>query len=110
MAYHLGEFEQLLLFALLHLGDQAYGAAILNEIETRTGRGATAGAIYTALERMERKGFVSSRFGAPSPQRGGKPKKYYQLESAGAQALNRSYDALQQMADGAVPKLQSFEG
>ena len=88
-------------------GDEAYGAAVLKEIETRTGRGASAGAIYTALERMERKGFVSSRFGPATPQRGGKPKKFYAIEPAGSEALNRSYDALRQMADGVVAKLQS---
>ena len=104
---HLGEFEQLLLFALLRLGDDAYGVTVRQEIARRTGRDIAAGAIYTALERLEARGYVHSWMGEPTPQRGGKRKKYYQLLPEGAKALSRSYDNLQRMARGVVPKLET---
>ncbi len=101
----LGEFEQVLLFALLRLGDDAYGVTVRRDIEERTGRAVSSGAVYTAMERLEARGLVSSVVGEPTPQRGGKRKKYYRLEQRGAQALARSYDALRQMAKGLGPKL-----
>lgn len=104
---HLGEFEQLLLFALLRLGDDAYGVTVRQEIAHRTGRDIAAGAIYTALERLEARGYVHSWMGEPTPQRGGKRKKYYQLLPEGAKALSRSYENLQSMARGVVPKLET---
>jgi PadR family transcriptional regulator PadR len=107
MRDHLGEFEQLLLFAVLRLGDDAYGVAIRQAIEMRTGRTVSAGAVYTALERLEQQSLVSSRFGEPTPERGGKRKKYYRLETAGARALKRAHDALTSMARGLAPKLES---
>lgn len=105
MDTRLGEFEQLLLFALLRLGDDAHGVSLRREIETRTTRRVSAGAVYTAMERLEARGFVSSTVGEPTPQRGGKRKKLYRLEHAGARALRRSYETLQDMAKGIVPKL-----
>jgi DNA-binding PadR family transcriptional regulator len=108
MSDALGEFEQLILFALLRLGDNAYGVTIRQEIENRTGRNISSGAVYTALERMENRGYVSSTMGDPTPERGGRRKKYYRLETAGSRALSRSYDALQRMAKGMAPKLQSL--
>lgn len=105
MDTRLGEFEQLLLFALLRLGDDAYGVTLRRELETRTSRVVSAGAIYTAMERLEARGLVSSVIGEPTPQRGGKRKKYYRLEKAGARALARSYEALHEMARGVIPKL-----
>ena len=107
MGDSLGEFEQLILFALLRLGEDAYGVTIRQEIEKRTGRNVSSGAIYTALERMEARGYVTSRMGDPTPERGGRRKKYYTLEAAGSKALSRSYDALQRMAKGLAPKLGS---
>lgn len=97
---YLGEFEQLLLFALLRLGDDAYGVTIRQEIARRTGRDIAAGAIYTALERLEARGYVRSWMGEPTPERGGKRKKYYQMQAQGAKALSRSYENLQRMARG----------
>jgi PadR family transcriptional regulator, regulatory protein PadR len=105
MDTRLGEFEQLLLFALLRLGDDAYGVTLRREIETRTSRVVSAGAVYTAMERLETRGFVSSTIGEPTPRRGGKRKKYYRLEQVGARALTRSYDSLHKMASGVLPKL-----
>ena len=105
MAKSLGEFEQLILLALVRLGRKAYGVSMRKEIEARTGRVISAGAIYTALERMENRGFVSSRLGDATPQRRGRPKKFYRLEPAGAEALDRSYSAFAQMAKGMSAKL-----
>jgi PadR family transcriptional regulator PadR len=105
MDTRLGEFEQLLLFALLRVGEDAYGLTLRREIETRTSRVVSAGAVYTAMERLEARGFVSSVIGEPTPQRGGKRKKHYRLEQAGARALTRSYDSLHEMARGVLPKL-----
>jgi len=105
MDARLGEFEQLLLFALVRLGDDAYGVTLRQEIETRTNRVVSAGAVYTAMERLEARGFVSSAIGEPTPQRGGKRKKHYKLEKAGAKALARSYNSLSAMAHGVAPKL-----
>ncbi len=101
----LGDFEQLILMALVRLRENAYGVSMRKEIEERTGRSISAGAIYTALDRLESRGFVSSRLGDPTPQRRGRPRKFYQLELPGAEALHRSYSALSQMAKGIGPKL-----
>lgn len=108
MGHHLGEFEQLLLFAILRLRDGAYGVAIRREIEGRTGRGISVGAVYTTLHRLEERGFVSARVGEPTAERGGRRKKYYALESAGATALNRSYQNLRAMAKGLAPRLEQL--
>ena len=101
----LGDFEQLLLFAILRLGDNAYGVTIRQEIEQRGGRFVSAGAVYTALDRLEAKGLVSGRIGEATAARGGRRKKYYQLESAGAESLKQSYEEIQRMAAGLGGKL-----
>ena len=108
MTTRLGEFEQLLLFALVRLGDDAYGVTIRREIEARTGRSVSSGAIYTAMERLEARGYVSSTIGDPTPRRGGKRKKHYRIERTGAEALSRSYEALHEMAKGLRPKLTNL--
>lgn len=105
MTVHLGEFEQLLLFALLRLEDGAYGVTIRREVERRTNRSVAVGAVYTALQRLEDRGLVTSRVGEPTPERGGRRKRYYELEPAGARALAASYDNLREMAYGLAPKL-----
>jgi DNA-binding PadR family transcriptional regulator len=105
MNTRLGEFEQLLLFALVRLGDETHGVALRREIEARTNRTVSAGAVYTAMERLEARGFVSSAIGEPTPHRGGKRKKHYRLEKAGARALSHSYESLREMAKGVLPKL-----
>src|SRR5688500_12705065 len=101
---YLGEFEQLILFALLQLGDDAYGVAIRELIEERTGRTVSAGAIYTALGRLEERGLVRSRTEAPEG-RMGRPRKYYELRREGARALKESYSTIQSMSGGVIPKL-----
>jgi PadR family transcriptional regulator PadR len=102
---HLGEFEQLLMFALLELEAEAHGVSVRQSIEARTGRQVSPGAVYTALERLESRGFVTSRVGDTTPVRGGRRRKYYDLEPEGAEALKRSYDTLASMAQGLESKL-----
>ena len=100
MRRHLGELEQVLLLALAHLGDDAYGTSIAALVEARTGRVLSPGAIYTALDRLERRGFATSRWGDPTPERGGKRKRHYRLRPAGATALRETQEALARMARG----------
>jgi PadR family transcriptional regulator, regulatory protein PadR len=96
----LGEFEHLVLLAIVRLGTDAYGSTIRREIEERTGRSIAIGALYTALDRLERKGFVSSSLSDPTPQRGGRAKRYFRLRPVGAAALQRSREALTRMWSG----------
>ena len=100
MGKALGEFEQLILMALLHLGDNAYGVTIRGEIKERTGRTVAIGAVYTALARLLRNEYVSYRVGEPTSKRGGRRKKYYSIEPPGVEALKRSYGVLFRMASG----------
>lgn len=102
---YLGEFEQLILFSVLRLREDACGVAIRDAIEERTGRVVSSGAIYTTLGRLEERGLVSSSVG-PCPSGGpGRPRKRYALEPAGARLLLESYAAIQAMAGGLVPSL-----
>jgi PadR family transcriptional regulator, regulatory protein PadR len=104
-----GEFEQLILFALVRLGEDAYGVTIRLEIEERTGRTISSGALYTALDRLERRGFVSSRLGEPTPQRGGKRKRLYSLQPAGGRVVARIHDSVRQMTSGLSARLQTLK-
>jgi DNA-binding PadR family transcriptional regulator len=96
----LGEFEQAILLAIAHLGDDAYGVTVRREIEARTERTIAIGALYTALERLERKGYVSSSMSDPTPERGGRSRRYYTLRAAGAAALKQSRWLLDRMWHG----------
>jgi PadR family transcriptional regulator PadR len=107
---YLGEFEQLILFALLRLNDEAYGVSIRAEIEARTGRTVSSGAIYTALGRLENRGYVTSRVGEATSSRGGRRRKYYTLEQVGALALHDTYSTVREMARGLVPRLAGVAG
>jgi DNA-binding PadR family transcriptional regulator len=103
---YLGEFEQIVLFAILRLaGAEASGIAIHDEIEARTGRNVSPGAIYTTLGRLEARGLVTSEVLSPEPGRVGRPRKHYTLRPAGAQALRAAYNGLQALAGGALGKL-----
>jgi DNA-binding PadR family transcriptional regulator len=98
---HFGEFEQTLLYIVLHLqhaGEEANGPAIRQTIEARTGRVISPGAIYTALNRLESRGFVRSALGDPTPERGGKRKRVYRLRPAGETALRAAHAAMDRMA------------
>jgi PadR family transcriptional regulator, regulatory protein PadR len=106
MRRFLGEFEQLLLLALVQARDEAYGVEIRRAIEERTGRTVSPGACYTALDRLERRRLVSSRLGDPTAQRGGKRKRYYRLEPAGLALLRASQQTLARMARGVGPALE----
>lgn len=97
---NLGEFEQIVLLAILRLREDAYGVSIRSEISIRTGRDTARGALYTTLDRLEEKGFVKSRMGDPTPIRGGRAKRYYTVSASGVRAVARSQRALQRMLDG----------
>jgi PadR family transcriptional regulator, regulatory protein PadR len=104
---YLGEFEQLVLFAVLRL-EEASGIAIHDEIEARTGRDVSPGAIYTTLGRLEARGLVTSEVLAQEPGRVGRPRKHYTLQPAGARALRDAYAGLQSLAGGSLAKLGSI--
>jgi DNA-binding PadR family transcriptional regulator len=106
----LGEFEQLLLFALVRLEGEAHGAAIAEEIEARAGRLTSPGAVYTALDRLEAKGLVESWIGESSPERGGRRRKEYRLLPEGARELRSSFAELRRMAAGVLPRLDALAG
>lgn len=96
----LGEFEMCVLMALMRLGSKAYGVTIRQDIEDRTDRKVSPGAVYMTLERMRVKGFVSSRKGEPTAERGGRAKTYFRIEAPGQLALNRAHQNLGSMAAG----------
>lgn len=96
----LGEFEQMVLLAILRLEDAAYGMRIRQLIEERAQRVVTIGALYAALERLERKEYVRSRESAPEPIRGGRAKRIYTMTPAGTRALAHSQAMMRNMADG----------
>lgn len=83
----LGEFEQITLLAVARLREDAYGVAIRQEIEERSDRPVAIGSVYAALDRMERKGFISSNVGQPTPERGGRAKRFYEVGPPGLKAL-----------------------
>lgn len=95
-----GEFEQLVLLAVIRLGTDAYGTAIRREIEARTGRSVTVGALYTSLDRLEQKGFLRGRMGEPTPERGGRAKRFYAVRAAGRAELRRARAAFENMWAG----------
>ena len=96
----LGEFEQIVLLAVLRLGDEAYGVTILAEIAAKTGRNPAPGALYTTLHRMEDKGLVTFRDGSPTPERGGRAKRFVAVTREGRNALASAQSAFQSLLDG----------
>jgi DNA-binding PadR family transcriptional regulator len=99
----LGEFEQMVLLAIVHLRDDAYAIPIVDEIERRTGRSVARAAVYITLRRLEEKGFVSSWMGEPIAERGGKARRYVKLEAAGMKALREARSATEKMWRGLDP-------
>lgn len=97
---YLGEFEHIVLLGLLRLEDRAYGVTIRQEIEARTGREVSIGAIYATLDRLETKGFVTSKFGEPTPERGGRSKRFFRATPKGIAAVNRTHRAISKMTEG----------
>ena len=104
----LGDFEQLVLLGVARLEgeDAAYGAAIRQEIHSRSGRDVSINAVYTTLDRLENKGLLKSWVGDPTPQRGGRRRKFYALRPAGLAALRQAYRAFTAMADGLQSRLE----
>lgn len=99
-ADRLGEFEQLALLAVLHLGEEAYGGNILGLLESRAERSASLSAVYITLTRLQKKGLVSSWMGEPTEARGGKAKRFFRVEPQGVEALRWSRSRLLTMWDG----------
>ena len=97
---HPGEFEQIVLLALIRLGENAYGVPVRREIEKRTGRSLSVGALYRTLDRLEEKGFITSWFSDPVPERGGRSKRYFKVQPLGTKALLDSRNALAAMWEG----------
>src|SRR5262249_5218205 len=96
---NLGEFEQMVLLALVRLGPDAYGATIRREIEARTGRDLAISAVYVTLDRLETKGLVRSRVGEPTPERGGRRRRHFVLLPAGRRAITQACRAFNLMVD-----------
>ncbi len=96
----LGEFEHLVLLAIARLEPAGYGATVRHEVEERTGRPVSVGALYATLDRLTAKGYVAVRPGLAEPERGGRPKRFLSLEPAGADALDASRHMLDRMWDG----------
>jgi DNA-binding PadR family transcriptional regulator len=112
MAYNagtmnLGEFEHVVLLAILRLGDNAYAIPIREEIEERTGRTVARGALYTALERLESKRCLRSRMSDPLPERGGRSRRYFTVTPAGMAAIRTSRRSLLKMWQGLESRLES---
>jgi len=97
---YLGEFEHIVVLALLRLEDRAYGVTVRQEIEHRTGREVSIGAVYATLDRLERKGYVLSHPGDPTPERGGRSKRFFRITADGVEAVSRTHRALQSMTEG----------
>ena len=96
----LGSLEHIVLLAVARLGSNAYGMTVRQEILKRTGRDLSIGAVYATLERLERKGYVSSTVGEPTAARGGRAKRHFQVEAEGERALAASQDAIRRMTAG----------
>jgi len=102
---YLGNLELMVLLSLMRVGDNAYGVPISQEIEMRTGRDVALGSVYAALDRLERKGFVTSTLGDPTPERGGRAKRYYALRPRAVEALREGRRALVSLWRGIEGKL-----
>ncbi len=102
---YLGEFEQIVLLAVLRLGSNAYGVTIWEEIEKRSLRAVMIGAVYATLDRLEAKRYIVSRRGDPTPERGGRAKRLFKITAGGARALQQSRTILDRMWAGLDPIL-----
>ena len=104
---YLGEFEHIVLLALMRLGDEAYGVTVRTEIEKRTVREVSIGAVYATLDRLEAKDLVKSRVGEPTAARGGRAKRYFHITKRGLTAVNRTHQAVRNMRAG-LAAVRSF--
>lgn len=103
----LGDLEQLVMLALMRLRDDGYGAAVQREIAEQAGRDVTLGAVYTALGRLEEKGFVESWVGEPTQQRGGRRRRHYRVLPAGRQAIAEAWHAMRALSRGLQGQLDA---
>ena len=101
----LGEFEHMVLLAILHLGDGVYGVPIVDEIQRRTGRTVAPAAVYITLRRLEQKGLLTSWMSDSTPERGGKSRRCVKVTDAGLEILRESRKLLDSMWQGLDPKL-----
>jgi PadR family transcriptional regulator, regulatory protein PadR len=106
----LGAFEQAVLLAVLRLGRDAYGRAILKEVQARLAREVAAGAVHATLDRLERKGLVSSRLGSGTPVRDGRARRYYMVAAAGVRALNDARESFHNVWRGLTWPLKAVKG
>ena len=97
---YLGEFEHIVLLALLRLDKQAYGVTVRREIQGRISREVSIGAVYATLDRLQDKGYVSSYHGDPTPERGGRSKRFFRVTAKGMAAVSRTHHALERMTEG----------
>jgi PadR family transcriptional regulator PadR len=102
----LGEFEQMVLLAIVHLKGDVYGVPIVDEIERRTGRAVSPAAVYVTLRRLEQKGLLSSSMSDPTPERGGKARRCVKVTDAGLESLRASRQVLDRMWKGLDPRLR----
>ncbi len=96
----LGDFEQIVLLAILRVGENAYGVPIRAEISACTGRDPVPGALYTTLDRLEEKAMVTSRLGDPTPQRGGRAKRFFTVTASGVAAVTQAQRSYQRLLSG----------
>ena len=106
----LGEFEHLILLAVLRMGNEAYGVSIIDELENRTGREISQAATYIGLKRLRDKGLLTSRLADPSPERGERARRYFEVTKFGLERLRDSANALFSMWDGLDPELREYGG
>jgi PadR family transcriptional regulator, regulatory protein PadR len=100
MDAYLGEFEHLVLLAILRLGDTAYAVPIRQELETHTGRSVARGALYTTLDRLEEKRLVHSRLGEADERRGGRPRRYFEVTPQGIAAVRNARAVIERLSSG----------
>ena len=104
----LGDFERIVLLAVLQLGNEAYGVPIVEEIQHRTGRQVAPAAVYVTVRRLEQRGLVMSWLSDPRPERGGKARRYVTVTRAGLETLRESRKVLDQMWRGLDPGLRGL--
>lgn len=103
------DFEQQVLLAVWRLGDAAYGATVRDELEAKTGRGVAQGAVYVTLVRLEKKGLLRSRLSDPTPVRGGKAKRFFEITPQGVAGVQAARQAMDRLWDG-LPEADAAEG
>ena len=104
----LAEFEQMVLLAVLQVRDDAYGVTVHEELERHTDRAVSRGAVYMTLDRLEKKGLLTSSLSEPTAERGGRRRRHYLIDTPGEQALGRSYRALKSMCEGLESRLENL--